>query len=154
MFLLLGNIFVGTFNMKNTFAENTDIAVKLMTPILHKELSYRIVGCAQRVHSVLGPGFPEQVYHRALCLELTKEKIPFASEVEYGVVYEGVSCGTFRADIVVDGKIILEPKAIEMIVAVHAAQVLSYLKASGLSLGILMNFSDTRLQTKRIVSTL
>ncbi|MBN1554479.1 MAG: GxxExxY protein [Phycisphaerae bacterium] len=123
-----------------------------MTEILYKELSYRVIGCAQRVHSVLGPGFPEQVYHRALCLELVKEKIPFSSEVEMDVAYEGVTCGQFRADIVVDEKIILELKAIEIMVAKHAAQMLAYLKASGLSLGILMNFADTRLQTKRIVN--
>jgi GxxExxY protein len=131
--------------------ENTDIAIQT-TNILYKDLSYRVIGCAQRVHSTLGPGFPEQVYHRALCLELAKEKIPFSSEVEMDVAYEGVPCGQFRADIVVDEKIILELKAIEIMVAKHVAQVLAYLKASGLSLGILMNFSDARLQTKRIVN--
>jgi GxxExxY protein len=133
--------------------ENTDIAVTTKTAILYKDLSYRVIGCAQRVHSALGPGFPEQVYHRALCLELVKEKIPFSSEVEFEVAYEGVSCGHFRADIVVDEKIILELKAVEEIISKHTAQLLAYLKASGLSLGILMNFSGAQLHTKRMANT-
>jgi len=129
-----------------------DIAGTTTDKVLYKELSYRVVGCAQQVHTVLGPGFPEYVYHRALCLELVKEKIPFASEVELEVAYEGVVCGQFRADIVVDEKIILELKAVEEIISKHTAQLLAYLKASDLSLGILMNFSNTRLQTKRVVN--
>ena len=110
-----------------------------MADILHKQLSYHVVGCAQRVHAALGPGFPEAVYHKALCCELMKAEIPFESEKQSEVFYAGVLCGQFRMDIVVDDRIILELKA------------LSYLKATGLKLAILINFGTQRLETQRVL---
>ncbi len=115
------------------------------------ELTYQIIGCAQRVHSTLGPGFPENVYHKALCLELTKERVPFASEQVFEVYYEGSSVGAFRADVVVNEKVVLELKALGELDGNHLAQAISYLKATGLSLALLLNFGQKSLQTKRVV---
>ncbi|MGC9454495.1 MAG: GxxExxY protein [Phycisphaerae bacterium] len=120
--------------------------------IVHRKLSYDVVGCAQRVHSSLGPGLPESVYKRAIGHELAKAKIPFASEVEFEVCYDGIVCGTFRADLVIDSKIIVEPKAVESLCDSHRAQTLTYLRASGIRLGLLVNFGETRLKVARVVN--
>jgi GxxExxY protein len=119
--------------------------------ILHKELSYAVMKLAFKVHGALGPGFPERVYHVALCHELQKAGIPFESEKPLRVEYDGVFCGEFVPDVVVDGKIILELKAVESLSKAHAAQALSYLRASGLRVAILMNFGAVSLQSQRIV---
>jgi len=119
--------------------------------IRHRKLSFDVVGCAQRVHRVLGPGFPESVYHRAMCHELGKAKIPFASEKSVEVFYENISCGRFRLDLVVDGKIVLELKALSGFCDDHIAQALSYLKATGLRLAILLNFGGKSLESRRVV---
>lgn len=122
-----------------------------MADILYKQLSYDVVGCAQRVHSALGPGFPEAVYHKALCCELMKADIPFETEKQSEVFYDGVLCGQFRMDIVVDDRIVLELKALAQFTNDHLAQVLSYLKATGLKLAILINFGTQRLETQRLL---
>ena len=122
-----------------------------MADIVHKQLSYDVVGCAQRVHSELGPGFPEGVYHKALCCELMKADIPFESEKQSEVFYAGVLCGQFRMDIVVDERIILELKALGQLTNDHLAQALSYLKATELKLAILINFGAQSLETKRVL---
>jgi len=119
--------------------------------LLHKDLSYKVVGCAQKVHRVLGPGFPESIYQRALCHELLLCKIPFDSQKETDVYYEGLLCGQFRMDVLVEGKVILELKAVDAMTDDHVSQAISYLKATGLRLAILMNFGKSRLQTKRVV---
>jgi GxxExxY protein len=122
-----------------------------MGDLVYKELSYQIVGCAQRVHAAMGPGFPEQVYHRALAHELTKSGIPFTCGHTVTACYDGIACGEFRLDLYVDDSIVLELKAVSDLCNDHVAQVLSYLKATGSRLGILLNFGRSRLQTKRIV---
>ena len=119
--------------------------------IRHRQLSFYVVGCEQRVHAALGPGFPEGVYHRALCVELAEGKIPFESEKTVEVFYRKTRCGEFRCDLVVSGSIVLELKALESLNDQHVAQVLSYLKATGLELAIVLNFGAESLQTKRVV---
>ncbi len=119
--------------------------------VLHRKLSFDVVGCAQRVHRALGPGFPEVVYRRALCYELMDRGIPFESEKPLQVFYNDKLAGEFRVDLLVDGLIILELKALSGLTNDHVAQTLSYLKASGLRLAILMNFGSTSLQTQRVV---
>ena len=119
--------------------------------IVEKELSYAVTGCAQRVHSSLGPGFPEGVYRRALCRELTASGIPFVAEKSYVVSFRGATCGRFRADIVADERIILELKAASDLCEDNVSQAFAYLEATGLPLAILLNFGRRRLQTKRIV---
>ena len=120
--------------------------------IVHRELSYSVVGCAQQVHAGLGPGFPEAVYQKAVCHELIKAKIPFQSQAEMDVAYDGIICGAFKADLVVDDRIILELKAVDCLSAQHDAQALTYLKASGLKLAILINFGEERLVFRRLVN--
>jgi len=110
-----------------------------------------VIGCAQKVHRVLGPGFPEGVYHKALCHELIKAKIPFESEKVVEVFYDGFLCGEFRMDIVVEEKIVLELKAVDRLTDEHIAQALSYLKATGIKLAILMNFGRKSLESQRVV---
>jgi GxxExxY protein len=117
----------------------------------HGELAYRLIGCAQKVHRQLGPGFPETVYQRALCHEMAKAKIPFESEKLIEVFYDGVICGQFRLDALVDGKVIVELKALDGLNDQHLAQAISYLKAAGLGLGLLVNFGQKSLEVKRVV---
>jgi GxxExxY protein len=119
--------------------------------VLYRELSYGIVGCAQRVHAALGPGFPEKVHQRALTLEMAKAGLCFQAENPFEVMYDGVNCGDFRADFVVDGCVILELKAVECLVDEHIAQAVAYLKATGLRLAILINFGARKLETRRVV---
>ena len=119
--------------------------------IRHRKLSFDVVGCAQKVHRILGPGFPEEVYHKALCYELTDAEIPFESEKRIEVFYNGKPCGDFRADIFVDGRIVLELKAVDRLSENHIAQAISYLKASGVKLAILFNFGTKSLEAKRVV---
>ena len=120
--------------------------------VLHKTLSYQVVGCAMKVHNELGPGFPEAVYHKALCMELDRAGVPHVSEARLEVRYDGQVCGEFRVDVLAADKIVLELKAVDALCQQHAAQVLSYLRAGGLRLGLLMNFGETRLDVRRIVN--
>lgn len=115
------------------------------------ELTYKVIGCAQRVHKTLGPGFPEAVYHRALCYELMAAGVSFQSEQKAEVHYDGELCGEFFLDLVVDGALILELKTLDSLNDQHLAQVLSYLKATGLTVALLLNFGARSLQVKRVV---
>lgn len=103
------------------------------------------------VHRVLGPGFPEQVYQEALECELTLRHIPFESQRLVRVVYKGRSVADYYLDLVVDGKVVVELKAVGELASVHQSQVISYLKASGLRVGLLLNFGEQRLRYKRVI---
>ena len=118
--------------------------------LLHEDLSYRIIGCAQKVHGVLGPGFPESVYHQALAAELARNRIPFENEKAIEVFYENILCGEFRLDMVVDSRVVVELKALGALNSEHMAQAISYLKATGLDLCLLLNFGQRSLQVKRV----
>jgi len=117
----------------------------------HGDLTYSIIGCAQRVHRLLGPGFPEAVYHKALSIELSEAGLPFESEKVWDVFYKGDNVGRFRCDLVIDSKVVLEIKALAGLTDEHLAQALSYLKASGLDLALLVNFGSKSLEIKRLV---
>jgi GxxExxY protein len=119
--------------------------------ILHKTLSFDVVGAAMEVHRVLGPGFLEAVYAGALARELAVRGIPFEAEKRLSVFYKGDLVGEYAADFVVDGKIILELKAVSELSRAHEAQAHNYLAATGLRLAILINFGAASLQHKRIV---
>ena len=122
-----------------------------MPDILYKELSYAIVGAAIEVHSTLGPGFLEAVYQKALEHELTLRGIPFEPQKRLTVTYKNQDVGDYLADIVVDGQIILELKALTALHIAHAAQAHHYLTATGLRLAILLNFGAETFEYKRIV---
>ena len=120
--------------------------------LLFEELSYQLIGCAQKVHSVLGPGLPEAVYQRALRHEFERQGVRYSHEVPFKVYYDGTLCGEFRLDLLVDDKIILELKAAAALCAQHQAQALAYLNATGMKLALLMNFGEPRLAVKRLLN--
>jgi len=122
-----------------------------MTEILFKELSYAIIGAAMEVHRVLGPGFLESVYEAALAYELTLRGIHFEPQKHLPVYYKDQLLGEYIADLVIEGQIIIELKAISAISAAHEAQAHHYLAATGLKLAIILNFGAESLQQKRIV---
>jgi len=122
-----------------------------MTEILFKELSYAIIGAAMEVHRVLGPGFLESVYEAALAYELTLRGIHFEPQKHLPVYYKDQLLGEYIADLVIEGQIIIELKAISAISAAHEAQAHHYLAATGLKLAIILNFGTESLQQKRIV---
>ena len=124
-----------------------------MAEILYKELSYAIVGAAMEVHSILGSGFLESVYQIALEKELRLREIPFERKVKLPVSYKGDLIGEYEADLIVDGKIIIELKSVSRITPAHEAQAHHYLAATGLQLAIVINFGETSLQSRRVIRT-
>jgi GxxExxY protein len=109
--------------------------------LLHSDLTEQIIGAAIEVHRVLGPGLLESAYEECLCRELHLRGIPFRRLVELPVEYKGVKldCG-YRIDILVDDRVIVELKCVEKLVPVHDAQLITYLKLTGKTVGLLFNF--------------
>jgi GxxExxY protein len=105
------------------------------------ELARAVIGAAIEVHRQLGPGFLESIYEEALCIELENRQIPFERQKEISVLYKGRPIGTQRIDLLVGELLIVELKAVEALAEIHKAQVISYLKATHLSLGLLINFN-------------
>ncbi len=106
----------------------------------HRELTERVIGCFYDVYNELGFGFCEGVYHQAMKLALETAGLRVESEVKLPVFFRGVQVGFFEADLLVEGAVILEFKAVERLAAAHEAQLLNYLKATAVELGLLMNF--------------
>jgi GxxExxY protein len=117
--------------------------------VLDDPLTERIIGLAMKVHRVLGPGFLESVYKNALLLELHAAGLRAEDEKQVAVFYEGRCVGQFAADILVEDKVILELKAVETLSKIHEVQTVNYLTATGLEIGLLINFGGERLQFKR-----
>ena len=117
------------------------------------DLAHAVIGAAIEVHRQLGPGFLENVYEEALCLELAEAGISFERQKEIGVDYKGRTLGKQRLDLLVGGRLIVELKTVEKLADIHKAQVISYLKASALQLGLLINFNVSLLKNgiERIV---
>lgn len=124
-----------------------------MTEILFKELSFRIIGAAMEVHSILGPGFLEAVYQAALEKELFLRKIPFKPQVELPVTYKGDVIGMYKADLLIDEKIIVEIKAVSRLNSAHDAQAHHYLAATGKQLAVVLNFGASSLEQRRVAKT-
>ena len=126
-----------------------------MAKLLHKDEVYATVGAAMEVYNALGSGFLEPVYQEALEIELTERGIPFEAQKELRLSYKGRQLEkTYFADFVVFGKVIVEIKALNCLTSREEAQLLNYLKATGLELGILVNFgADDKLEWKRMVLT-
>ena len=122
-----------------------------MTKILFKELSYKIIGAAMEVHRILGPGFLEAVYQKALAHELTLRGIRFEQFKRLPVYYKGILVGEYEADFVIEDKIILEIKAVSLLHPKHEAQAINYLTATGFRLAILLNFGTSSLEHQRLV---
>jgi len=105
-----------------------------------------VIGAAIEVHRNLGPGFIESVYEYALCHELELRDIPYERQKEILVPYKDITISGQRLDLLVDGRLILELKAVEEISKVHEAQILSYLKSTGTRIGLIINFNVKRLK--------
>ena len=117
------------------------------------DLTEKIIGCAMKVHSELGPGFLESVYQKALAHELGKSGLDARLEEPVTVRYDGVVVGTFSADLLVEQKVLVELKANQTLVPANGAQLANYLTATGMEIGLLMNFGAARLEIKRKTRT-
>lgn len=113
-------------------------------------LTEKIIGCAYTVANKLGVGFLEKVYENALVIELRKSGLKVLQQVEYRVMYEGHEVGKYVADLVVNDSVLLELKSVREFDAVHTALGINYLKVSGLTLCLLINFGKSRVDVKRI----
>ena len=117
---------------------------------INDELTYRIIGCAMKVHGVLGNGFQEVIYQRALAIEMDKQGLSFAREMEMEILYDDIPIGIRRVDFFVEDKIMVELKAIIKLEEVHLAQAMNYCQAYKLPLGLLINFNSKSLDYKRV----
>ena len=119
----------------------------------YKDITEKIIGAAFEVHKFLGNGFQEVIYQRALAFEMGKVGLEFAREIEQDIFYKNFQepIGTRRADFVVAGKVLVELKAIAALEDVHEAQLLNYLKAYRLEVGLLLNFGEKSLNIKRLI---
>ena len=115
--------------------------------LLEGELSEKVIGAAIEVHRHLGPGLLESAYEQCMCHELSSREIRFRRQVEIPVLYKGVAlnCG-YKLDILVEDRIVLELKAIETILPVHEAQLLTYLRLSGKRVGFILNFHVSQMR--------
>ncbi len=116
-----------------------------------KDLSFQVVAAAFEVHNNLGCGFLEKVYENALLAELLEQGIKAETQKEIIVHYKGKAVGSYFADIVVENEVILELKCVDRLNKLHEAQILNYLKGTGMKLGILLNFGKDRVEHKRFV---
>ena len=123
-----------------------------MQELKHKDVTEKIIGAAFEVHKFLGNGFQEVIYQRALAWELSQAGLSFAREIEQEIFYKELQepIGARRADFIVEGKVLVELKAIIELDDVHLAQVLNYLKAYRLEVALLINFGSKSLTFKRL----
>jgi GxxExxY protein len=120
--------------------------------LLHSELTYEIIDAAMEVHATLGPGFLESVYQEALAIELLTRGIPFEAGKRLEIFYKGIKLEKhFEADFVCDNHVIVEIKALSALTNDHQSQVLNYLKATGIKVGLLINFGSKSLEHKRMI---
>lgn len=123
-----------------------------MDQLKHDEITRRIIGCAMKVHAVLGNGFQEVIYQRALELEMAFEGLVFEREKEMPIYYREEEIGTRRVDFFVEGLIMVELKAIIELEPVHLAQGINYLEAYNMEIGLLINFGSKSLMFKRLLN--
>jgi len=116
----------------------------------YEDLTKKIIGCAMQVHSVLGNGFQEVIYQRALAIEMQYAGLQFEREKEMSIYYRDENIGTRRVDFFVESKIMVELKAIINLEDVHLAQGMNYLEAYNMEIGLLINFGAKSLQFKRL----
>lgn len=118
-----------------------------------EQITYKIIGAAMKVHNTLGNGFQEVIYQRCLAIELEREGLSFVREQAHIIFYEGIDVGTRRADFVVEGKVIVELKAVINLEDVHLAQAKNYVVAYGFDIGLLINFGAMSLQYKKVFNS-
>jgi GxxExxY protein len=121
------------------------------TDLVHSDLTREIIGAAMEVHSNLGPGFLESVYESAMAIELNLRNVPYERQKAIPVMYKGEKARDFACDFLVGGKVLVELKAIQLLTEVEDAQLLNYLKATGIRVGLLVNFGQRSLKYKRLI---
>ncbi|MGB7062574.1 MAG: GxxExxY protein [Candidatus Zixiibacteriota bacterium] len=119
--------------------------------IPHQDLTYEIIGAAMEVHSQVGPGYKEEIYQKALEIELRNRKLEFEPQKTVEVKFKGEMIGLQILDFLVDGKVVVEIKSLSHLDSTHEAQLISYLKATGSEVGLLINFGAKKLEYKRIL---
>jgi GxxExxY protein len=135
-------------------SESSSSGPHIIPDLLYKDEVYSIIGAAFETHKVLGPGFLEQVYQEAFEYELRNRMVPFISQPNLSIHYKNfILEKTYKADMVAYNKIIIEIKAIDRLTSIEEAQILNYLKGTGLHLGLLINFGSQKLEWKRRVLT-
>ena len=117
------------------------------------EITYKVNGCAMKVHNTLGNGFQEVIYQRCLALELEKAGLAFVREHEQTIWYDGVDVGTRRADFIVENEVVVEIKAIIRLENVHLAQAKNYVVAYDKKVGLLINFGAVSLEFKKVFNS-
>jgi len=155
---LLYSCFWGAFVVNNSMSDSDFKEVEFEASEKEKEtrqfdeLSKKIIGAAIEVHRELGPGFLESIYEEALKVELSEHGLSVEFQKEVTIEYLGVVVGVHRLDLLVEGQIIVEMKAAKELTDVHLAQLRSYLKATGLRVGLLLNFAKPKLEIRRVVN--
>ena len=120
--------------------------------LLYSDLTFKIIGAAMEVHRELGHGFLEAIYHEALALELSLRNIPFESERSLTIIYKGKPLKkTYTADFICYDKILIEIKALSAMTSDHFSQTLNYLKATGIKVGLIINFGTPSLTYRRLI---
>jgi GxxExxY protein len=117
------------------------------------DITEKIIGCAMRVHSTLGNGFQEVVYQRCLAIEFDESGLSHKREIEMPLFYHGQDVGTRRVDFFVEAKVLVELKAVAELNTVHYAQMINYLEAYRIEVGLLLNFGEKSLKFKRFVKS-
>ena len=115
----------------------------------NQDLTGKIIGCAMKVHSALGAGFLESVYQNALAHELRKSGLKVELERKISVSYDEVIVGHFEADMLIESCVIIENKAVHALATIHEVQLVNYLTATGIEIGLLLNFGAANLEFKR-----
>lgn len=124
-----------------------DIAYKDITE--YRELTEKTIGCAYRVYNNMGFGFLESVYENCLMIELEKEGLNAERQRAINVYYEGTLVGEFKADIIVEGTVIVELKSVGQMTSAHEVQLVNYLVATNMPVGLIVNFAENKVQVKR-----
>jgi GxxExxY protein len=139
------------YKIKKLYHESSKVRKHEKNKHQFEELSRKTIGVAIEVHRELGPGFLESIYEEALKVGLSKCRLNHESQKEIKIEYLDVEVGLHRLDLIVENKIIIELKAVKEFADIHFAQLRSYLKATGLKVGLLLNFAKPTLEIKRIV---
>lgn len=121
-----------------------------MSELKYSDITSKIIGAAMKVHATLGNGFQEKIYQRALAIELRASGLHFQKEFEMKIIYKGEEIGERRVDFLVEGKIMVELKALTLLESVHLAHGKNYLEAYNVEVGLLLNFGAINLDFKRL----
>lgn len=121
--------------------------------MLKDELTFKIIGCAMKVHNTMGPGFQEVIYQRCLDIEMERAGLSFAREQEHTIYYDEIEVGTRRADFVVENQVVVELKALVALEDVHLAQAKNYVVAYDFPRGLLINFGGKSLEYKLLFNS-